>query len=309
MLSKSRTGRALVVLLVLIALAAALGQGAAQAAAAYKAKAACKLYSKISKNAKTRKVSKGHAVTVYAVKGKWCKVSVNGVKGYMLKSSLTKGAQIKSKAKGYSTLRPGSSGTAVKRVQAQLAKRGFLSSSGVTGRYSSSTAKAVRRYQMMAGLSVSGSATSATQKKLFSSNSKRPKVTLTRWSNYEVSKYFPDGATATIVDLNTGARLRIRRVGGHNHLDVEPAYASDTAVLKRMYGGSWSWDSRGVLFIVGGRYIAAAINGMPHGAEISKSNNFDGQFCLHLYGSTTHGSGDSNSAHQSNIRRVYNYFN
>lgn len=281
-------------------------QGTAQAAATYKAKSTCKIYSKIAKKARTRKVSKGCKVTVYAVKGKWCKVKVGNVKGYMLKSSLTKPA--KAKSSGYKTLRSGSSGSSVKRLQAQLAKRGLLSSGAVNGRYSSSTATAIRKFQMLAGLSVSGTATVATQKKLFASNSKRPKVTLTRWSASEMSRIYPKGSLATIVDLNTGRRLRIRRVGGSRHLDVEPAYASDTAVLKKLYG-SWSWDSRGVLLIVGGHYIAGAINGMPHGVEISRTNNFDGQFCLHLYGSTTHGSGDSNSAHQRNVRRVYNYFN
>ena len=303
---KAWTRRALIVLIVLVLTGSTL-DSIALAASTYKAKTTCKLYSKISKKAKTRKVVKGRSVVVYDVKGKWCKVSVGGVKGYMLKASLTKPA--KAKTTNIRTLRSGDSGAAVKKLQKQLARRGFISSKSVGGRYSSTTARAIRKYQMMSGLSVSGVATTATIKKLFSSNSRRPKVTLTRWSNYTVSKFYPDGALATIVDLNTGARLRIRRVGGHNHLDVEPANASDTAVLKRMYGGSWSWDSRAVLFIAGGRYIAAAINGMPHGAEISRSNNFDGQFCLHFYGSKTHGSGDSNSAHQANVRRVYNYFN
>lgn len=301
----------LLVAVAILACAGLIHQTAADAATTYKAKSACKLYSKISSKAKTRKVTKGRAVKVYAVKGKWCKVTVSGVKGYMLKSSLTKNVKSKSSSSSSSirTLRSGNSGSAVKKLQQQLARRGLISKSAVNGRYGSVTVRAIRQYQMMSGLSVSGTATTATIRKLFSSNSRRPSVTATAWSNYSMSKIFPDGGLATIVDLNTGARLRIRRVGGHNHFDVEPAYASDTAVLRRMYGGTWSWNSRAVLLIVGGRYIAGAINGMPHGAEISKSNNFNGQFCLHLKGSTTHGSGDSNSAHQSNIRRVYNYFN
>ncbi len=298
------------IVLIVAALTGLMYQSAALAASTYKVKNTCKLYSKLSKKAKTLKVSKGRSVVVYAAKGKWCKVAVNGVKGYMLKSSLSKGGiKPKSSSSSLRTLKGGSSGAAVKKLQKQLAKRGLLSSGSVSGRYAGTTSRAIRQFQMLSGLSVSGVATPATIRKLFSSGSRHPKVTLTRWSNYTVTKFFPTGAVGTIVDLNTGARLRIRRVGGHNHLDVEPAYASDTAVLKRMYGGTWSWDSRAVLFIARGHYIAGAINGMPHGAEISKSNNFDGQFCLHFYGSKTHGSGDSNSAHQYNIRRVYNYFN
>ena len=293
--------------LVLLAFAGLAHQTAASAAVTFQAKSTCKLYSKISKNAKTRKVEKGRKVVVYAVKGNWCKVSVSGVKGYMAKASLTKA--VKSKSSSVHTLRGGDKSAAVKKLQSQMAKRGFISSRAVNGYYGAATAKGIRQYQMMSGLSVSGTATTTTIKKLFSSSGRRPRVTKTRWNNYSCSKIFPVGCLATIVDLNTGARLRVRRVGGHNHYDVEPAYASDTAVLKRLYGGTWSWDSRAVLLISRGHYVAGAINGMPHGYEISHSNNFDGQICLHLYGSITHGSGDSNSAHQANIRRVYNYFN
>jgi peptidoglycan hydrolase-like protein with peptidoglycan-binding domain len=298
----------MLIILVVLAFAGLLHESTALAASTFKAKTTCRLYSKISRKAKTLKIPKGRSVVVYQVKGKWCKVSVSGVKGYMLKGSLTKGVKRKSVSR-IRTLKAGDSGSAVKKLQVQLARRGFISSKSAGGKYSSTTSRAIRQYQMMSGLSVSGVATTATIRKLFSCGSRRPKVTMTRWSNYTVSKFYPDGGLATIVDLNTGARLRIRRVGGHNHLDVEPAYASDTAVLRRMYGGAWSWDSRAVLLIVNGHYIAGAINGMPHGIEISKSNNYDGQFCLHLYGSKTHGSGDSNSAHQYNIRRVYHYFN
>ncbi len=297
----------LVIAIVLLAFAGLTHQTLATAAVTFKTKSTCKLYSKISQKAKTRKVPKGRKVVVYQVKGNWCKVSIGGVKGYMPKSSLTR--VVKSKSSSIKTLRGGDKSAAVKKLQTQLAKRGFISSKSVNGYYGSSTAKGIRQYQMMSGLSVSGTATTATIKKLFSSSSHRPSVTKTRWNNYTCSRFFPVGGLATIVDLNTGARLRIRRVGGHNHFDVEPAYASDTTVLKRMYGGTWSWDSRAVLLITRGRYVAGAINGMPHGYEMSRSNNFDGQICLHLYGSKTHGSGDSNSAHQANIRRVYNYFN
>ncbi len=301
----------LLVAVAILACAGLIHQTAADAATTYKAKSACKLYSKISSKAKTRKVTKG--ARGQGVRGQGQVVQGDGERRQGVHAEILAAKNVKSKSSSSSssirTLRSGNSGSAVKKLQQQLARRGLISKSAVNGRYGSVTVRAIRQYQMMSGLSVSGTATTATIRKLFSSNSRRPSVTATAWSNYSMSKIFPDGGLATIVDLNTGARLRIRRVGGHNHFDVEPAYASATAVLRRMYGGTWSWNSRAVLLIVGGRYIAGAINGMPHGAEISKSNNFNGQFCLHLKGSTTHGSGDSNSAHQSNIRRVYNYFN
>jgi hypothetical protein len=53
---------------------------------------------------------------------------------------------------------------------------------------------------------------------------------------------------------------------------VEPANASDTAVLKRMYGGTWSWTARAVLLIAGGHYIAGAINACPTARRSGRSN-------------------------------------
>ena len=139
---KAWTRRALIVVIVLMFVGSAL-QSVALAASTYKAKTTCKLYSKISKKAKTRKVTKGRSVVVYGVKGKWCKVSVSGVKGYMLKASLTR--PVKAKTATVRTLKYGDSGSAVKKLQSQLARRGFISSKSVGGRYAGTTAKAIRQ--------------------------------------------------------------------------------------------------------------------------------------------------------------------
>ncbi len=198
---------------------------------------------------------------------------------YVLKKSLTKAVAVKPKSKGYPSSSSGSSGAAVKRLQTQLAKRGLLGSGSVTGRYTSATTKAVRKYQMLAGLSVTGRATGPPCRKRFSPQTARaPKVTLTRWSASAMSRVFPKGSTATIVDLNTGARLRVRRAWAAPATLTWNPLTPDTSVLKRLYGGTWSWNSRAVLLIAGGWYMAGAINGMPHGAQISRSNNYDGQF-------------------------------
>jgi len=41
---------------------------------------------------------------------------------------------------------------------------------------------------------------------------------------------------------------------------------------------------------VGGRRVAASINGMPHGEDIVAGNDFDGHFCVHTLAATTHAS-------------------
>ena len=112
------------------------------------------------------------------------------------------------------------------------------------------------------------------------------------------------GGYATLYDIDTGITIRIKRLGGTNHADVEPATASDTAKLRKIAGGTFSWRSHAVVLIKGDRYIAAAINTMPHGSQTIKDNDYPGQFCLHLTNSRTHGSGAINAAHQASIERV-----
>ena len=41
--------------------------------------------------------------------------------------------------------------------------------------------------------------------------------------------------------------------------------------------------------------------------QFGENNNYDGQFCLHMVGSKTHGSDSVNSEHQSAIRKAYNW--
>jgi len=105
-------------------------------------------------------------------------------------------------------------------------------------------------------------------------------------------------ARATIIDCATGLSFQVQRRGGHNHADAEPLTAADTAILKQIYDGKWSWSRRAVIVLVGDRRIAASINGMPHGGCLIKDNNFDGHFCVHFLGSRTHASALLDPDHQ-----------
>ena len=96
-------------------------------------------------------------------------------------------------------------------------------------------------------------------------------------------------------------------MGGHNHMDVEPATAADTRKLLRVSGGKWSWDSHAEILIAGGKYVACAINTMPHGDQTIRNNNYNGQFCLHTSGSLTHNSGKQNASHQKAIETAYKW--
>ena len=131
----------------------------------------------------------------------------------------------------------------------------------------------------------------------------RRQVERVEWFNGG-SKIVKRGGYAYIYDIDTGLTLRIKRKGGTNHMDVEPASKKDTATLKKIAGGTFSWESHAVVLIKGGRYIAAAINTQPHGEYTIKDNDFPGQFCLHMVGSRTHETNKVNPEHQKSIERV-----
>lgn len=123
----------------------------------------------------------------------------------------------------------------------------------------------------------------------------------------EVQRLFPHNAVARIVDVQTGQSFRVRRYYGHLHADVEPLTAEDTAVLKGIYG-KWGWNRRSVVVEIGGKRIAASINGYPHGNGAIKTNNFGGHFCVHFLGSRIHRTGRTDPDHQAAIRAAADAF-
>lgn len=115
------------------------------------------------------------------------------------------------------------------------------------------------------------------------------------------------GKYGYIYDIKTGLIVHIKRMGGVSHADVEPATKTDTAKLLKIAGGKFSWDSKAVILYAGGQFVACAINTMPHGDQTLSDNGYDGQFCLHMLGSKTHGSDSINEEHQKSIIKAYNW--
>lgn len=122
------------------------------------------------------------------------------------------------------------------------------------------------------------------------------------WS--EVSAAVPRMAKFDVVDVETGLTFRAQRRAGSSHADVQPLTKRDSATMKSIYGGSWSWDRRPVLLRYDGRLFAASMNGMPHGGDGIPGNGFNGHFCIHFLGSTTHGKGNVDLAHQAMIHKA-----
>jgi hypothetical protein len=108
----------------------------------------------------------------------------------------------------------------------------------------------------------------------------------------------------TVVDLESGLQFRAQRRAGSTHADVQPLTLQDTAVMKRIYGGRWTWKRRAILVRKDGHVLAASMHGMPHGGDGIPGNGFRGHFCIHFLGSRTHGSGQVDLDHQVMVHKA-----
>lgn len=117
-----------------------------------------------------------------------------------------------------------------------------------------------------------------------------------------VDRLWKRGDIAKIIDLKTGKAFYVKRHGGHYHSDTVPLTARDTQVMFSIYGERWSWARRAVAVQIRNQYVAASINGMPHGETCIPDNNFKGHFCVHFLGSRLHLSGKQDPSHQSTVK-------
>lgn len=103
--------------------------------------------------------------------------------------------------------------------------------------------------------------------------------------------------SARVIDIETGMSFNVQRRAGSKHADVQPLTAADSAIMKKIYGGKWSWKRRAVLVELKGKRLAGSMNGMPHGAGAIRGNAFNGHFCIHFRDSELH-SNRKDLAHQ-----------
>ena len=204
------------------------------------------------------------------------------------------------------SLRKGATGTAVKTLQTNLKKLGFYTAY-VDGSFGATTESAVKAFQRKYGLTADGVAGSATLKKIESAvaSANSGKITTEHLDWFNGGKnVIPNGAVFQIKDVSTGLIFSARRQSGGSHMDAEPLTAEDTAILKKINGGSFSWRRRAVLVKYNGHVYAASIYSEPHGTNTILDNNFDGQFCLHFYGSKTHGTDRVDADHQKCVEQA-----
>lgn len=209
----------------------------------------------------------------------------------------------------------GDTGSDVVKIQQALECLGYYSGS-IDGVFGESTVAAVKKFQSKRGMKADGIAGASTIRVLFgstasasssssssSSGSSTPKTEVLDWYADGVTRVIPKNAHFVIKDVKTGKTFNAVRWSGGDHMDTEPASSADTAVIKSIYGGSFSWKRRPILIKYNGHVYAASMNGMPHGTS-TISNGFDGHFCIHFKNSKTHGTDKVDAEHQNCVTQA-----
>lgn len=173
------------------------------------------------------------------------------------------------------SLQKGDVGVEVSQLQTWLRRQGYFNYR-TTGRFSGLTEEAVRQFQLVNSLPVTGKADSETQKQLYSMKSKKaPKNKLfvpvygphtllpdgygimSSWE--EINKIFPVSATAEVRDLYSSSIFEVKRTGGENNAEVTPVTQADADEFVSMCGGSSTWEKRPVKVTIAGTTYAGAI--------------------------------------------------
>ena len=207
------------------------------------------------------------------------------------------------------TSEKGDSGTKVKKLQQALKLKGYYKGA-IDGDFGESTEDAVKAFQRAKGMARDGVAGKTTIYILFgekaaNASEKTYKTEKLDWFKGG-STAIPKGAVFTVKDVYTGKEFKCKRWSGYNHMDSEPLTEDDTAVMKSVYGGSWSWTRRPILVLYNGHVYACSMNGMAHEDDTISSNSFSGHFCIHFYNSKTHGTDRVDEDHQKCVNVAAN---
>lgn len=243
-------------------------------------------------------------------------------------------------------LKSGTRSSDVYELQRDLASLGYFQSTP-TGYFGNITESALIRFQNNNSLSADGIAGSDSLQKISELKNSAPispegisrdqsvstellpnsKVQLLPWFD-QVNKIYAKGDTATVIDIETGLSMQIKRTYGTNHADVETLTQQDTDTLLNIAGGSWNWTRRAVIVEIDGYRIAGSLTAMPHAGrddqpanaivsgrsggygrgsnlDAVKDNGMNGQFDIHFFGSRTHRSNRVDKQHQAEIQEAF----
>ena len=267
-----------------------------------------KVYQKASKSSRSMKVKKGMKCEVKDIDGKWACVEREGVTAYISVEDLDLKDRIRAYANRDTKVYKRASSSSASIKVAEGTEIYIVGCDDGYWKVETKNGKTTAFIKM--SHATFGKAPEAERPDENdggeSSDSWKDKVVAMDW--YEGGSSVLDrGDYATLYHCSTGITIRVKRMGGHNHADLEPATAEDTEKLLKISGGEFDWDSEAVILYSEGKYVACAINTMPHGNQTIDDNNYEGQFCLHMVNSRTHGSDTVNASHQKAIEKAYNW--
>jgi len=293
------------ILAVLVLMTAMVPAALAESYSAY-INASTKIYKKASSSSTSMSVKKGTTCEVTAISGKWARVTRGSVTAYIQVKYLTMTDPIKAYANCDTKIyKKASSSSSSQKIEVNTP----VYIVGCSGDYwKVETESGATAYIKCSKVSWSKVKTEEPEPtpEAGEKSSWKDQVVKMDWFDGG-SEVLDRGDYATIYHCSTGITIRIKRMGGSNHADIEPATAEDTEKLRKISGGEFNWDSQAVILYSEGKYVACAINTMPHGDQTISDNNYEGQCCLHMVNSRTHGSDSINSEHQKAIDAAYNW--
>ena len=269
-----------------------------------------RFYKSASKSSQSVSIEKGTKLQLNSYDDDWGKVTYKGVTGYMelkyLNATKRTTAYVNENTYIYKSASHSSSKKAIK----QNTKVYVVGVSGdftkIQNESGSVTCYIDTKYLSSSKVSTDSSDDEEITTEKTDTSSWKSKVVKMNWFDGG-SSVLKKGKYGYIYDIKTGLTVHIKRMGGSNHADCEPATKTDTAKLQKIAGGTFSWDSHAVILYANGKFVACAINTKPHGDQTITNNGYEGQFCLHMTGSKTHGSDSVNEEHQKAIEKAYNW--
>lgn len=212
-------------------------------------------------------------------------------------------------ASAFTLISYGSTGEMVVRIQLRLRELGYFDYKP-TGNFQSMTVEATKKFQQNQtdanGLPIIADGTVGEQSRtfLFDHNTKRVDIAasipigqqlsgtasvtgeLVPWN--EVKTLLTEGQAYSVTDYNTGVQFDMTFCGGEMHAEVECANTVDTATFKEAFGGEFNYSKRPVVINIGGRLVAASLQGFPHGEDSVAANEMSGHACMFFSGSLSH---------------------
>lgn len=262
-------------------------------------------------------LSTGKSIKVYATNGDWCRVSNNGVIGYMRKSQLSTSQQDAEESGPQDVNQPGYVSVEMMKVYASASTNADVLATLSYGtqvqvlQISADGAWARFEYNGHKGFALRSNLSSSP---IFSGGGSTGvpgsgSVLMVDWFTSDIQSIFSPGTYAVITDVDSGISWNVIRRNSTNHADVEPLTLADTEAMRQACAdsnGNWTYVRHAVWVTIDGQRYAASIYTEPHGEGQIDDNGYSGHLCVHFVNSRTHGSDKVDPDHQKMILKAYN---